>query len=90
MSIYMPEDQFRDFLRRVVEVRHEPNGVVIALNTAEAKRILSRYDPNTERMLVADAMEFVRQTAQKVVAEVREGLKAGEPFPYPVDDWRQS
>jgi hypothetical protein len=87
MSIYMSENEFRDFLRRFLEVRHEPQGVVIGFNVIEAERALRGRGIDNQRIL-NEAMEFVRQTAQKIVDEVKESLKTGEPFPYPVDDYR--
>ena len=87
MSIYMSENEFRDFLRRFLEVRRETHSVTIGVNVTEAKQFLGGEGADTQRVL-NDAIEFLGQVAEQVVADIKEGLKDGRPFPYPVDDFR--
>ena len=87
MSIYMSENEFRDFLRRFLNVEHHPHGVAININTSDAERFLAKHKTNA-RLIMNNAIEFIGQIAEKVVTEIKQDLKAGKPFPYPIKDYR--
>ena len=87
MSIHMSENEFRHFLRRFLVVEREHRGVTIRINQIDAERYLGKDKQATEHIM-NDASEFICLIADKIVAEIKQDLKTGESFPYPIDDYR--